>query len=100
MHPPCCATLCSDLEYMELSWLVEALQPRGLTPLLLNKFLQLGRKQAAAGTAGDGKGAAGAAAAEGPAAPAAQGASGAGPERPAALPQQQQQQEQELRPGA
>jgi hypothetical protein len=41
---------CSDLEYLELSWLCKALQPAGLPALLLNKFLQLGRKQAAAAT--------------------------------------------------
>ena len=42
--------MCSDLDYLELQWLVKALQPAGLPEMLLNKFLQLGRRQAAAGS--------------------------------------------------
>lgn len=39
-----------DFEFLELAWLEQELGqgPYALPPLLLNKFLQLGRKQAAA----------------------------------------------------
>jgi hypothetical protein len=40
-------TSLGDFKFMELEWLVEELQPQGLTPLLLNKFLQLGRERGA-----------------------------------------------------
>ncbi len=38
----------SDLQYVELQWLLEALQPEGLTPLLLKKFLHLAGQRIAA----------------------------------------------------
>lgn len=44
----------SDFEFLELAWLQQELGgpgPGGLPPLLLNKFLQLGRKRAAAAVA-------------------------------------------------
>ena len=41
----------SDLQYVELQWLLEALQPQGLTPLLLKKFLHLAGQRIAGQTA-------------------------------------------------
>ncbi len=41
----------SDLQYVELQWLLEALQPEGLTPLLLKKFLHLAGQRIAGQTA-------------------------------------------------
>ena len=39
----------ADLQFLQLDWLLAALQPAGISPLLLNKFLSLA-KQRAAGT--------------------------------------------------
>lgn len=36
-------TSMEDLKFMQLDWLVSALQPAGLSPLLLNKFLTLAK---------------------------------------------------------
>ena len=50
-------TSLSDFEFLELAWLQQELGgPQRLPPLLLNKFLQLGRKRGAAGVAGTGSG--------------------------------------------
>lgn len=38
-------TALSDLQYLELPWLQEALVPVGVTPLLLNKFLGVARRR-------------------------------------------------------
>ena len=45
-HPPPCP--CSDFEFLELPLLERELLPQGLPSLLLNKFLQLGKRAAAA----------------------------------------------------
>ncbi|PSC69166.1 hypothetical protein C2E20_7306 [Micractinium conductrix] len=46
-------TSLGDFEFLELPWLERELVPLGLSPLLLNKFVQLGRRRAvAAGGAG------------------------------------------------
>ena len=69
---PSLALCCSDLEFLELAWLERELGPAGLPSLLLNKFLQLGRKRGAAmGAAGAAAAAAGVAGAAGAAAAAA-----------------------------
>lgn len=36
-------TAMSDLQWMEFDWLKAVLQPQGIPPLLLNKFLALAR---------------------------------------------------------
>ncbi len=41
--------LCSDLEFLQLEWMVTALHPHGIPVLLLNKFLTLGRRGARQG---------------------------------------------------
>ena len=35
-----------DLQFLQLDWLISALQPAGLPPLLLNKFLSLAKDHA------------------------------------------------------
>lgn len=77
LPPPLRQLFCSDFEFLELAWLERELGPAGLPPLLLNKFLQLGRKRAAAAGAGAAVAAAGAAAAAPGAAPAGAAAAGA-----------------------
>lgn len=32
-----------DLQFLQLDWLISALQPAGISPLLLNKFLSLAK---------------------------------------------------------
>ena len=34
-----------DLQFLQLEWLIQALQPAGVSPLLLNKFLSLARER-------------------------------------------------------
>ncbi|KAK2077661.1 hypothetical protein QBZ16_004507 [Prototheca wickerhamii] len=41
-----CVAGLEDLEFLELDWMIGALQPRGVPPLLLNKFLTVGRRTA------------------------------------------------------
>ncbi|KAK9815402.1 hypothetical protein WJX72_003093 [[Myrmecia] bisecta] len=38
-------TSLQDLQWLQLEWLCHALEPQGLTPLLLNKFLSLARQR-------------------------------------------------------
>jgi hypothetical protein len=38
-------TSLSDLQWLKLDWLCQAMQPHGLPPLLLNKFLSLARQR-------------------------------------------------------
>ncbi len=33
-----------DLQFLQLDWLIAALQPQGVSPLLLNKFLSLAKQ--------------------------------------------------------
>ena len=35
-----------DLHILQLDWLITALQPKGVSPLLLNKFLSLAEQMA------------------------------------------------------
>lgn len=48
-----CVGSLADLEFLELDWMVAALAPRGVPPMLLNKFLALGRRRADPGPAGE-----------------------------------------------
>lgn len=61
-------TLCSDFEFLERELLERELGSLGLPTLLLNKFLQLGRKRAVEGASAPAGAAAAAAAAAGAAA--------------------------------
>lgn len=70
--------LCSDFEFLERELLERELGPAGLPPLLLNKFLQLGKRAAAAAAAAGGGTAQAAAAAAGGASQAGARAAAAG----------------------
>lgn len=48
-----CVGSLADLEFLELDWMVAALAPRGVPPMLLNKFLALGRRRAGPGAVGE-----------------------------------------------
>ena len=37
----------ADLQFLQLDWLLAALQPAGISSLLLNKFLSLAKQRAA-----------------------------------------------------
>ena len=41
-------TSIADMQHIELDWMRASLEPKGITAMLLNKFLSLARKQASA----------------------------------------------------